>query len=205
MRVAIDQVKSGRAHACVSAGNTGALMGTAKFVLKTLPGIDRPAICAVLPTRKGRVYALDLGANADCTPSTCSSSPSWVPRSCARWRGSRARPWAAQHRLRGDQGQRGGEEGRRALARHAHQLPRQRGGRRHLQGHHRRRGVRRLRRQRGAQDLRGPRQDAGRLPQGGVHPQLVDQGARRYSPGPSSGAFATAWTTGATTARRCWD
>ncbi len=68
MRVAIDLVKSGRAQACVSAGNTGALMGTAKFVLKTLPGIDRPAICAILPTRTGQVYALDLGANADCTP-----------------------------------------------------------------------------------------------------------------------------------------
>jgi glycerol-3-phosphate acyltransferase PlsX len=68
MRVAIDQVKAGRAQACVSAGNTGALMGTAKFVLKTLEGIDRPAICAVLPTRNGQVYALDLGANADCTP-----------------------------------------------------------------------------------------------------------------------------------------
>ena len=67
MRVAIDLVKAGRAQACVSAGNTGALMGTAKFVLKTLPGIDRPAICAVLPTRTGQVYALDLGANADCT------------------------------------------------------------------------------------------------------------------------------------------
>ena len=67
MRVAIDLVKEGRAQACVSAGNTGALMGTAKFVLKTLPGIDRPAICAVLPTRKGQVYMLDLGANADCT------------------------------------------------------------------------------------------------------------------------------------------
>ena len=68
MRVAIDLVKEGRAQACVSAGNTGALMGTAKFVLKTLPGIDRPAICAVMPTRKGVVYALDLGANADCGP-----------------------------------------------------------------------------------------------------------------------------------------
>ena len=68
MRVAIDLVKEGRAGACVSAGNTGALMGTAKFVLKTIPGIDRPAICAVLPTRKGQVYMLDLGANADCTP-----------------------------------------------------------------------------------------------------------------------------------------
>jgi glycerol-3-phosphate acyltransferase PlsX len=68
MRVAIDLVKEGRAQACVSAGNTGALMGTAKFVLKTLPGIDRPAICAVLPTRTGQVYALDLGANADVDP-----------------------------------------------------------------------------------------------------------------------------------------
>ena len=68
MRVAIDLVKSGAADACVSAGNTGALMGTAKFVLKTLTGIDRPAICAALPTRNGVVYTLDLGANADCTP-----------------------------------------------------------------------------------------------------------------------------------------
>jgi glycerol-3-phosphate acyltransferase PlsX len=67
MRVAIDLVKEGRAQACVSAGNTGALMGTAKFVLKTLPGIDRPAICAALPTRKGAVYMLDLGANAECS------------------------------------------------------------------------------------------------------------------------------------------
>jgi phosphate acyltransferase len=69
MRVAIDLVKSGAANSCVSAGNTGALMGTAKFVLKTLPGIERPAFCAVLPTRTGgEVYALDLGANAECTP-----------------------------------------------------------------------------------------------------------------------------------------
>ena len=68
MRLAIDLVKEGRAQACVSAGNTGALMGTAKFVLKTMPGIERPAFCAILPTRVGKVYALDLGANADCTP-----------------------------------------------------------------------------------------------------------------------------------------
>jgi glycerol-3-phosphate acyltransferase PlsX len=68
MRIAIDLVKKAARRPCVSAGNTGALMGTAKFVLKTLEGIDRPAICAVLPTRRGQVYALDLGANADCTP-----------------------------------------------------------------------------------------------------------------------------------------
>jgi glycerol-3-phosphate acyltransferase PlsX len=68
MRVAINLVKSGEANACVSAGNTGALMATARFVLKMLPGIDRPAIAATLPSQKGMVYMLDLGANADCTP-----------------------------------------------------------------------------------------------------------------------------------------
>lgn len=67
MRVAIDLVRDGRANACVSAGNTGALMATGRFVLKTLPGIDRPAIMALLPTRHGAIYMLDLGANADCT------------------------------------------------------------------------------------------------------------------------------------------
>lgn len=68
MRVAIDLVKSGEASACVSAGNTGALMATARFVLKTLPGIDRPAIAGVFPSQKGKIFILDLGANADCTP-----------------------------------------------------------------------------------------------------------------------------------------
>ncbi|MDP2325571.1 MAG: phosphate acyltransferase PlsX [Gammaproteobacteria bacterium] len=67
MRVAVDLVKSGKANACVSAGNTGALMATGRFVLKTLPGIERPAIMARLPTRHGAIYMLDLGANADCT------------------------------------------------------------------------------------------------------------------------------------------
>jgi glycerol-3-phosphate acyltransferase PlsX len=68
MRVAINMVKAGDAHACVSAGNTGALMATSRFVLKTLPGIDRPAIMAIVPTKLGRTYMLDLGANSDCTP-----------------------------------------------------------------------------------------------------------------------------------------
>lgn len=67
MRIAIDLVKSGEADACVSAGNTGALMAISRFVLKTLPGIDRPAICAMLPTATGHAHALDLGANVDCT------------------------------------------------------------------------------------------------------------------------------------------
>ena len=68
MRVAIDLVKSGDADACVSAGNTGALMAISRFVLKTLPGIDRPAICAILPTATGHTHVLDLGANVDCSP-----------------------------------------------------------------------------------------------------------------------------------------
>jgi phosphate acyltransferase len=67
LRVAIDMVKQGDADACVSAGNTGALMATARFVLKTLPGIDRPAIMTAVPTTKGHVHMLDLGANSDCT------------------------------------------------------------------------------------------------------------------------------------------
>ncbi len=67
MRVAIDLVKSGRAQAAVSAGNTGALMGIARFVLKTLPGIDRPAIMSPLPAIGGTTHVLDLGANADCS------------------------------------------------------------------------------------------------------------------------------------------
>ena len=66
MRVAINLVKDGEASACVSAGNTGALMATARYVLKTLPGIDRPAIASYLPTNKGQICMLDLGANTDC-------------------------------------------------------------------------------------------------------------------------------------------
>jgi glycerol-3-phosphate acyltransferase PlsX len=68
MRVAINLVKSGEAQAIVSAGNTGALMATARFVLKTLPGIDRPAIITAFPTVHGHVHILDLGANVDSTP-----------------------------------------------------------------------------------------------------------------------------------------
>ncbi len=74
LRLALNAVKDGQADACVSAGNTGALMATARFVLKTLPGIDRPAIASLLPTHRGHgkdgdggVLMLDLGANVDCT------------------------------------------------------------------------------------------------------------------------------------------
>lgn len=70
MRVAINLVSQGVAQACVSAGNTGALMATAKFVLQTIPGVDRPAILSPLPamTAVGETYVLDLGANVECRP-----------------------------------------------------------------------------------------------------------------------------------------
>ena len=69
MRIAINLVHEGRAQACVSAGNTGALMATGRFVLKMLPGIDRPAIVSMMPSAKGLgSYVLDLGANVDSTP-----------------------------------------------------------------------------------------------------------------------------------------
>ena len=67
MRVAINLVKSGDADAAVSAGNTGALMATGRFVLRMLPGIDRPAICTAIPASTGHTYMLDLGANIDST------------------------------------------------------------------------------------------------------------------------------------------
>ncbi|MCW8955511.1 MAG: phosphate acyltransferase PlsX [Gammaproteobacteria bacterium] len=67
LRVAINLVHQKKAQAAVSAGNTGALMATAKFVLKTLPGIDRPAIMTTLPSMIGHTHMLDLGANVDCT------------------------------------------------------------------------------------------------------------------------------------------
>jgi len=69
MRKAIELVKDGQVDACVSAGNTGALMAISRYVLKTLPGVDRPAICSLLPNQNdGPTYMLDLGANVDCEP-----------------------------------------------------------------------------------------------------------------------------------------
>lgn len=69
MRVAVNLVKDGQVHAAVSAGNTGALMAVSRYVLKTIPGVDRPAICTILPNQKdGPTYMLDLGANVDCEP-----------------------------------------------------------------------------------------------------------------------------------------
>ncbi|MGV8844539.1 MAG: phosphate acyltransferase PlsX [Pseudomonas sp.] len=67
MRVALELLRSGRVQACVSAGNTGALMALSRHMLKTLPGVDRPAMVTAIPTARGCCYMLDLGANVDCS------------------------------------------------------------------------------------------------------------------------------------------
>ncbi|GAA0254601.1 phosphate acyltransferase PlsX [Pseudomonas rhodesiae] len=67
MRVALELLRDGKVQACVSAGNTGALMALSRHVLKTLPGIDRPAMVAAIPTQTGYCQLLDLGANVDCS------------------------------------------------------------------------------------------------------------------------------------------
>ncbi len=65
---AIEQLKDGRADACVSAGNTGALLAIGKYLLKTFSGVERPAICKAMPVERGQTYLLDLGANTQCSP-----------------------------------------------------------------------------------------------------------------------------------------
>ena len=83
MRVAIDLVKQGDASACISAGNTGALMATARFVLKMLPMVDRPAIITAIPSIEGHTWMLDLGANVDCSAEHL--LPSWAASWSRRW------------------------------------------------------------------------------------------------------------------------
>ena len=214
LRVAVSQVKPlddrpSLAQACVSAGNTGALMAVSRYVLKTVDGIDRPAIATVMPNeRDGYTTVLDLGANVDCTrraPAAVRGHGQRPGRRRRRQERADGRP--AQHRRRGDQGQRDDQAGRRAAAcggrgRHR-ELPRQRRRQRHLQGHHRHRRLRRLRRQRRAEDGRGPGDDAHQLHQAGVHAQRPDASWRRWPRCRCSTASSTGSTTAATTAPRC--
>jgi glycerol-3-phosphate acyltransferase PlsX len=110
--------RTAAAQAAISAGNTGALMALARYLLKTLDGIDRPAIAPQLPNAKGgATTVLDLGANVDCTPKT----PAAVRRDglgpgvgADRQRGAFGGP--AEHRRGSHQGQRGDQEGRRTAA-----------------------------------------------------------------------------------------
>ena len=155
MRHAIDAVAAGDADGVVSAGNTGALMAMAKFVFKTLPGVDRPAIASVFPTLRGRTVLLDLGANVNCSADNLvqfAVMGEVFARNVLRPAEPVRRP--AQRRRGGSEGQRRGEEGGGdpAAEQARHPLPRLRRRRRHRHGHGRRRRHRRLHRQHRAED-----------------------------------------------------
>jgi glycerol-3-phosphate acyltransferase PlsX len=161
MRVAINLVKDGSAQACVSAGNTGALMAIARFVLKTLPGIDRPAIASQLPTKQGETTVLDLGANVNCTPEQLVQFAVMGSALVTAVEGIE-RPTIGLLNI-GEEDIKGNDVVKRT-ARIAQavgaQLRRQRRGQRHLQGHDTRRGLRWVRRQCHAQSVRRHRHDA---------------------------------------------
>ena len=158
----------------MSASNTGALMATARFVLKTLPGIDRPAIAAVMPTLNGHVLVLDMGANVDCTAEHLLQFGVMGAMLVS----------AVEHKTNvsvgllniGEEDIKGNEVVKRAaeLLREPPELLRQRGRRRHLQGHHRCGGMRQLRRQRHPQGIRGAGQDDRNHPANRVQAQLAD-------------------------------
>lgn len=89
MRVSINLVKTGEAQACISAGNTGALLATSRFVLKTIPGVDRPALAVILPTITGHTYVLDLRRSRS---SHSRAGPAVRRAGRGRWRGTRSGP-----------------------------------------------------------------------------------------------------------------
>ena len=182
LRVAVSQVKPHAdrprcAQACVSAGNTGALMAVSRYVLKTLDGIDRPAIATVMPNeRDGFTTVLDLGANVDCTAEHLLQFAVMGSALVAAVEG-KDEPTVGllnigEEAIKGSETIKQAGELLRAAGGGGHrQLPRQRRGQRHLQGHDRHRRLRRLRRQRRAEDRRGPGVDADELHQAGVHAQ----------------------------------
>ena len=157
--------RTARRRPACRAGNTGALMAISRFVLKTLPGIDRPAIASQLPTQKGVTTVLDLGANVNCTPEQLVQFAVMGSALVAAVDGIE-RPTVGLLNI-GEEDIKGNEVVKQAaelLQASRPQLLRQRRRRRHLQGHDRRRGLRRLRRQRRAEDLRRPGADALRVP-----------------------------------------
>ena len=130
MRVAIDLVKSGEADACVSAGNTGALMATGRFVLKTIEGIDRPAIISRIRARHGHTHMLDLGANSECSAEHLFQFAVMGSVVAADMHGiARPRIGIFEYRRRRDQGRQRRAGGRAAALRQPAELHRLRGRR----------------------------------------------------------------------------
>jgi hypothetical protein len=197
MRVAVSQVKpadDGRAFAdaCVSAGNTGALMAVSRYVLKTVEGIDRPAIASVMPNQNdGYTTVLDLGANVDCEPEHLLQFALMGSALVAAVEGKED-PSVGLLNI-GEEAIKGSDTIKRAgelfdsCSPGAPQLLRQRGGQRHLQGHDRYRGLRRIRRQCGPQDRRGPGLDVVELHQARIHADLLlETCSHRRSSGPKT-------------------
>jgi glycerol-3-phosphate acyltransferase PlsX len=117
MGIAIDQVKQGKAGAAVSSGNTGALMAMAKLSLRTMPGIDRPALAALMPTLgENDTVMLDLGANTEVDAQNLVQF-AVMGAAYARIALDLENPRAAQHRHRRDEGHRQDPRGRRRAAR----------------------------------------------------------------------------------------
>ena len=203
MRVAIDAVAGGEASGVVSAGNTGALLALAKIVIKTLPGIDRPAMAAIGPSARGDVVMLDLGANVQCDARNLVEFAVMGDVFARTVLGLTAPTIGllnvGSEELKGDDTLRLAAETLRA-SHIAPAVPRLRRGPRHRRRHHRRGGDRRLYRQRRAEDRRG-RAEADRRPAAPGVPQQPHRQARLSAAAARrSSGCASGWTRAATTA-----
>ena len=207
MRVASRLVRDGVAQGFVSAGNTGAVMATAKMVQGVVPGVDRPALAGVFPTvvKDSPVVVIDVGANVDCSPRMLAQF-AVMGEIYSRIILGRPRPRVGHplHRRGRPQGQRGDAVGDAAAEEPEPQLHRQRGRPRHLWRHGGRDRLRRLHRQRGAEGERRAGGD-GRTPAariaGGDH---FRQDRLRFREERASRISRSAWITPSTAARRCW-
>ncbi len=187
MRVGLKLVREGQARGFVTAGNTGAAMATAKMVLGTLPGVDRPALAAILPTLHGTPCTLlDVGANVDSDPKTSSSSPSWARSTRATSSASPSRASvcspSAKKMARATPSPAKPSPSSAPSRQTSSTIPRQRRRPRPLQRHRGRRRLRRFRRQR---RLKGDRRSRpARFRQPPPHPQVHHHLPGRRPPQP---------------------
>src|SRR5260363_409345 len=176
MRIALSLVKAGQAHACVSAGNTGALMAISRYMLKTLAGIERPAFAAVMPHLSGGTTMLDLGANIDCSPRELLRFAEMGHALVSAIEG-KEKP-AIGLLNNGEEMTKGNETVKQAgelLRASTLNFLRKCGRKRYLQGSHRYYRLRRLCRQCGAEDLRRTGQNARRYDLARILPHAAEQ------------------------------